>query len=173
MPDATDSSNGQADKRVTIFGGSGFIGRSIVRRLIDAGASVRIGARHPELAKDHLPRAVADKIESVSVDVQDEAGVAAAVREADAVINLVAILYESGPQTFQSLHIDGARRVAAAAKQAGARKGDILVAVDGASDAASESMVLARLLREKRKGERVSLTVLREGRRLDVAIPMQ
>jgi NADH dehydrogenase len=122
MTDATESSNGQAGKRVTIFGGSGFIGRSIVRRLIDAGASVRIGARHPEVAKDHLPRVVADKVESVSVDVQDEAGVAAAVREADAVINLVAILYESGRQTFRSLHVEGARRVAAAAKQAGVKR---------------------------------------------------
>jgi NADH dehydrogenase len=83
---------------------------------------VRIGARHPEAAKDHLPRAVADKAEFVHVDVQDEAGVAAAVREADAVINLVAILYESGRQTFKSLHVDGARRVAAAAKQAGAKR---------------------------------------------------
>jgi NADH dehydrogenase len=65
-------------------------------------------------------RAVADKVETVHVDIQDDAGVAAAVREANAVINLVAILYESGRQSFESLHVEGARRVAAAAKQAGA-----------------------------------------------------
>ena len=120
--DATESSNEQAAKRVTIFGGSGFIGRSIVQRLIDDGAVVRIGARHPEAVRDHLPRAMADKVETVRVDIQDEAGVAAAVRDADAVIDLVAILYEKGRQSCRSLHVDGARRVAAAARQAGASR---------------------------------------------------
>jgi NADH dehydrogenase len=119
MTDATQSPNEQAAKRVTIFGGSGFIGRSIVQRLMNEGAVIRIGARHPEAAKDHLPRAMADKVEAVRVDIQDEAGVAAAVRDADAVINLVAILYEKGRQSFPSLHVEGARRVAAAARQAG------------------------------------------------------
>ena len=119
MTDATESPNGQAARRITIFGGSGFIGRSIVQRLIHDGAVVRIAARHPEAAKDHLPRAMADKLETVRVDIQDEAGVAAAVRDADAVINLVAILYEKGRQSFKALHVDGARRVAAAARQAG------------------------------------------------------
>jgi NADH dehydrogenase len=122
VSDATESPDEQAAKRVTIFGGSGFIGRSIVQRLINDGASVRIGARHPETAKDHLPRAMADKVETVRVDIQDEAGVAAALRDTDAVINLVAILYEKGRQTFKSLHVDGARRVAAAARQAGASR---------------------------------------------------
>ncbi|MGZ8409514.1 MAG: complex I NDUFA9 subunit family protein, partial [Hyphomicrobium sp.] len=119
MTDASESPNGQAARRITIFGGSGFIGRSIVQRLIHDGAVVRIAARHPEAAKDHLPRAMADKLETVRVDIQDEAGVAAAVRDADAVINLVAILYEKGRQSFKALHVDGARRVAAAARQAG------------------------------------------------------
>ena len=122
MTDATNPTNQQAATRVTIFGGSGFIGRSIVQRLVNDGASVRIAARHPETIKDHLPRTIGDKVEAVRADIHDDAAVTAAVRDADAVINLVAILYEKGRQTFRSLHVDGARRVAAAAKQAGASR---------------------------------------------------
>jgi uncharacterized protein YbjT (DUF2867 family) len=122
MTDPTNPTNQQTQRRVTIFGGSGFIGRSMVRRLVDDGASVRIAARHPETAKDHLPRATGDKVEAVRVDIHDDAAVSAAVRDADAVINLVAILYEKGRQTFKALHVEGARRVAAAAKQAGASR---------------------------------------------------
>lgn len=122
MTDATKPANQQDTRRVTIFGGSGFIGRSIVQRLVDDGASVRVAARHPETAKDHLPRATGGRIEAVHADIHDDAAVAAAVRDADAVINLVAILYEKSRQTFRSLHVDGARRVAAAAKQAGASR---------------------------------------------------
>lgn len=122
MTETTNPTNQQAATRVTIFGGSGFIGRSIVQRLVDDGASVRVAARHPETAKDHLPRTTGDKVEAVRADIHDEAAVTAAVRDADAVINLVAILYEKGRQTFRSLHVDGAQRVAAAAKQAGASR---------------------------------------------------
>ena len=126
MTDATHPTNQQDSptgaKRVTIFGGSGFIGRSIVRRLIEEGASVRVAARHPETAKDNFPRATGDKIEAVHADIHNDAAVASAVRDADVVINLVAILYEKDRQTFRSLHVDGARRVAAAAKQAGATR---------------------------------------------------
>lgn len=116
------SSNQQAAKRVTVFGGSGFVGRSIVQRLVEGGASVRVAARHPETVKDLLPRAIGDKLETVRVDIHDDGAVTAATRDTDAVINLVAILYEKGQQTFRSLHVDGARRIATAAKQAGASR---------------------------------------------------
>lgn len=122
MTDTATTDNPQGATRVTVFGGSGFIGRSIVQRLLDNGAIVRIAARHPETAKDRLPRSAAERIETVCVDIHDDAGVAGAVRDADAVINLVAILYEKDRQTFQGLHVDGARRVAAAASQAGASR---------------------------------------------------
>lgn len=122
MSEGDTPSNQQAARRVTVFGGSGFVGRSIVQRLIDAGASVRVAARHPERVKDLLPRSIGEKLETVLVDIHDDNAVATATRDAEAVINLVAILYEKGRQTFRSLHVDGARRVAAAAKQAGASR---------------------------------------------------
>jgi uncharacterized protein YbjT (DUF2867 family) len=130
MTDATNPTNQQETekdtrqdtRRVTIFGGSGFIGRSIVQRLVENGTSVRVAARRPETVKDHLPREIGDKVEAVRVDIHDDAAVTAAVRDSEAVINLVAILYEKGRQTFRSIHVEGARRVAAAAKQAGARR---------------------------------------------------
>jgi uncharacterized protein YbjT (DUF2867 family) len=130
MTDATNPTNQQETekdtrqdtRRVTIFGGSGFIGRSIVQRLVENGTSVRVAARRPETVKDHLPREIGDKVEAVRADIHDDAAVTAAVRDSEAVINLVAILYEKGRQTFRSIHVEGARRVAAAAKQAGARR---------------------------------------------------
>lgn len=122
MSEGENPTNAHAARRVTIFGGSGFVGRSIVQRLVEDGASVRVAARHPETVKDLLPRAIGDKIETARADIHDDSAVTAAAHDAEVVINLVAILYEKGRQTFRSLHVDGARRVAAAAKQAGASR---------------------------------------------------
>lgn len=122
MTEGENPTSQQGTRHVTIFGGSGFVGRSIVQRLVEGGASVRVAARHPETVKDLLPRAIGDKLETVRVDIHDDGAVTAATRDTDAVINLVAILYEKGQQTFRSLHVDGARRIATAAKEAGASR---------------------------------------------------
>lgn len=108
--------------RVTVLGGSGFIGRCLVERLAASGATVRVGVRHPEKAEFTVPPDAKGSIEMVNANVQDDAAVCAAVKNADSVINLVGILYETKRQTFAPIHEEGARRVATAAKNAGVER---------------------------------------------------
>ncbi|MDZ3836693.1 MAG: complex I NDUFA9 subunit family protein [Rhodospirillales bacterium] len=103
---------------VTIFGGTGFIGRRLVARLLEAGATVKLATRDPKSVK--VPSATGGgSVEPVMASLGDQAAVAAAVAGSTAVVNLVGILYEHGEQTFASVHVEGARRIAAAAKAAG------------------------------------------------------
>jgi uncharacterized protein YbjT (DUF2867 family) len=106
-------------QHVTVFGGSGFIGRHLVEHLARAGASVRIATRHP-LTTAEPPRLA--RIQQVAADILDDAAVQAAIQGADTVINLVGILSQAGRQTFTALHEDGARRVAATARRLGVRR---------------------------------------------------
>jgi NADH dehydrogenase len=103
--------------RITIFGGTGFIGRHLVALLLQRGATVRVAVRHPSRVK-----LVAEAIispESVQADILDDTGVASAVRGADSVFNLVGILTETTRQTYRAIHVEGARRVALAAQRRG------------------------------------------------------
>ena len=102
----------------TVFGGSGFIGRHIVQRLASAGWRVRVATRDPEGAIYLRPRGDVGQVEPVYADLTKEFSVQAAVDRTDLVINLVGILYERGRQTFKAIHVDGAARIAAAAKAA-------------------------------------------------------
>src|SRR5687768_11032749 len=106
-------------QHVTVFGGSGFIGRHLVEYLSRAGASVRIAARHP-LTTAEPPRLA--QIQYVAADILDDAAVKAAIQGADTVINLVGILSQAHRQTFTAIHEDGARRVAATARRLGVRQ---------------------------------------------------
>jgi NADH dehydrogenase len=108
-----------AMQQVTIFGGSGFIGRHLVARLAATGATVRVAARHPALMPTS-PGQVRFKL--VRADILDEAEVRAAIQGCDAVINLVGILVEGEPQTFTAIHEEGARRVAAIAHNLGVKQ---------------------------------------------------
>ncbi len=107
---------------VTVFGGSGFIGRHLVRRLAAEGWTVRVAVRDPESAQYLMPLGNMSQIVPVAADVTHRKSVELAVHGAQAVVNLVGILYERGRGTFQAVHVEGARNVAAAAKQAGARR---------------------------------------------------
>ena len=111
------------DRRlVTVFGGSGFVGRNLVQRLAEDGWVVRVGVRDTEAALFLKVLGGAGQIVPIAADVTDRASVDAAVRDADVVINLVGILYERGRRTFRRVHVDGARNVAEAAKLAGASR---------------------------------------------------
>lgn len=107
---------------VTVFGGSGFIGRHLTRELIDAGATVRVAVRHPDRAEP-MPLRLRGRFQAVEADVLDEQSVSAAVVGAHAVINLVGILTEAGVrQTYRAVHLDGAGRVALAARRVGVQR---------------------------------------------------
>ena len=97
---------------VTVFGGTGFLGRRIVERLGAAGARVRVAARH-------TTEGVLAQGEVVYADVRDGTTVAQAVRDSDAVVNAVGLYVEQGEATFQAVHVDGAQEVARAAREAG------------------------------------------------------
>jgi NADH dehydrogenase len=105
---------------VTVFGGSGFLGRHTVRALAKAGYRIRVGVRHPNLGNFLLPMGSVGQIQVVKVNVEDADQIAAALRGADVVINLVGILYETGHQRFEALHAEAAGAIATAAKSAGA-----------------------------------------------------
>ena len=126
------------DRRmVTVFGGSGFVGRHVVAHLARDGWQVRVAVRRPDTALFLKPAGVVGQITPVAANIRDQESIDRAVAGADAVINLVAILHESGRQTFAALQEMGAARVAEAAKRAGARH-FVQVSAIGA-DAASNS----------------------------------
>ncbi|MGF1640005.1 MAG: complex I NDUFA9 subunit family protein [Rhodospirillales bacterium] len=104
---------------ITIFGGSGFIGRHVVQRVAADGWIVRVAVRDPVAAAFLQPLGEAGQIVARVADVADAATVETAVEGADVVVNLVGILYERGRRTFQRVHVDGAANVARAAKAAG------------------------------------------------------
>jgi uncharacterized protein YbjT (DUF2867 family) len=106
---------------ITIFGGSGFIGRHVVAKLARTGARIRVAVRNPNLATRVFPMGAPGQIATVRCNIANEAQVAAAVKGADTVINLVGILAEWGAQNFSAIQADAAANIAAQAKQAGAK----------------------------------------------------
>jgi NADH dehydrogenase len=107
---------------ITVFGGSGFIGRHLIRRLVAQRATIRVAVRDTESAHFLQPVGDVGQIVPVPADVTDKASVAAAVRDASLVINLVGILYGRGRRSFQAIHVEGAANVAEAARAAGAQR---------------------------------------------------
>jgi NADH dehydrogenase len=106
---------------ITIYGGSGFIGRHVVRALAKTGARMRIAVRRPELAGFLQPLGGVGQIVPVQANVRYPESLLAPAQGADAVINLVGILAPRGHQTFESVQDEGARNVAEAARAAGAK----------------------------------------------------
>jgi uncharacterized protein YbjT (DUF2867 family) len=133
---------------VTVFGGSGFIGRYAVRALASKGYRIRVAVRRPNLANFLLPMGQVGQIQLVRVNVTNPDMVSAAVRDASAVVNLVGVLQESGRQRFTSLHARAAGDIARAAKSAGAQS---FVHVSSAGLAANTQSAYART---KLEGER-------------------
>jgi uncharacterized protein YbjT (DUF2867 family) len=106
---------------VTIYGGSGFLGRYTVRAFAQAGWRVRVACRRPDLAFALQPLGRVGQISAVQANVRNPASVLAAARDADAVINLTGILMPKGRQSFDAVHGFGARTIARAAAEAGVR----------------------------------------------------
>ncbi len=107
---------------VTIFGGSGFVGTQIVQELARLGYRVRVAVRRPDLAGHLRPLGGVGQIVPIQANVRYPDSIAAAVRGASVVINLAAVGVERGKQRFRAVNVMGARRVAEAAKAAGATR---------------------------------------------------
>ena len=105
----------------TVFGGSGFLGRYVVRRLAREGWQVRVAVRRPDQALFLKTAGVVGQVTPVAVNIRDEQSVRAAVSGVDVVVNLVGILFQRGRQRFDAVQAAGAGRVAAAAAAAGVR----------------------------------------------------
>jgi NADH dehydrogenase len=132
---------------VTVFGGSGFLGRYVVRALARAGQRIRVGVRYPNLANYLPPMGNVGQIQIVRTNVIDPDQVALALRGAKAAVNLVGILYESGRQRFQGLHAQAAGTIADAARREGLRSLVHVSAIGASAD--SESLYA----RSKAEGE--------------------
>lgn len=140
----------------TIFGGSGFLGRHVVRALARLGWRVRVGVRRPDLAGHLQPLGSVGQIMPVQANVRYPASLAAACHGADAVVNLVGILYDAGPQTFDAVHAFGAGAVADAAAAAGAKH---LVHVSAIGAGHQSKSAYART---KARGEELALAAFPE-----------
>ncbi|RFC69214.1 MULTISPECIES: complex I NDUFA9 subunit family protein [Mesorhizobium] len=110
----------QTPKLITVFGGSGFLGRHVVRALARRGYLVRVGCRRPDLAGHLQPLGNVGQIQAVQANLRVRWSVDRAVQGAAHVVNLVAILHQSGRQTFDAVQDFGARAVAEAARSVGA-----------------------------------------------------
>jgi uncharacterized protein YbjT (DUF2867 family) len=117
----------QHQRLVTVFGGTGFLGRRIVRHLLRRGFGVRVAARHPErvqaVFRSNEPAPLA-----VAADVHDEGAVAAALAGAFGAVNAVSLYVEHGRESFDAVHVEGAARLARHARDAGVER---LVHVSG------------------------------------------
>src|SRR5215216_6358286 len=129
------------DRIVTVFGGTGFLGSRVVRHLREHGLSVRIASRHPDRGQE-LFGSDDPQLQSVRANIHDERSVADAVAGAFGVVNAVSLYVEHGQETFHSVHVESAARVAAQARQAGVAR---LAHVSGiGSDPASPSLYIRK-----------------------------
>ena len=105
-----------------VFGGSGFVGRHVVRALAKRGWRVRAAVRRPDLAGHLQPMGSVGQIMPVQANLRYPESIAHAVQGADLVVNCVGVLTSTGKQSFNSLHVAGARAVAKAAREAGVKR---------------------------------------------------
>jgi len=137
------------DRIVTVFGGTGFLGRRVVRQLRARGFPVRIASRHPQRGKE-LFGSDDPQLQSIEADIHDEQSIAGAVAGAYSVVNAVSLYVEYGQKTFHSVHVEAARRLASRAQQAGVKR---LAHVSGiGSDPTSSSLYI----RKRGEGEQVT-----------------
>lgn len=135
---------------ITVYGGSGFLGRHVVRALANRGYRIRVAVRRPELANFLQPLGRVGQIHAVQANLRNAASVDPAARDADVLINLCGILAEGGRQRFDSVHTFGAEQVALAATAHGARL--VHVSALGADEKAT-----ANYARSKAAAERLVL----------------
>jgi uncharacterized protein YbjT (DUF2867 family) len=115
---------------VTVFGGTGFLGRRVVHHLRKSGVTVRVASRHPGQTDG-------DDVKQIAANAHDERSVEAAIAGADGVVNAISLYVEHGRETFHSVHVEAATRIASVARRVGVKR---LVHISGiGADAASPS----------------------------------
>jgi NADH dehydrogenase len=135
------------DTIVTVYGGSGFLGRHLVRALARRNYRIRVAVRRPDLAFHLQPLGRVGQISPVQANLRNAESVEAAARGADVVVNLVGILFERGRQRFTAVHTEGAANVARAAKANGARL--IHVSAIGADENSTSAYARSKAAAEK------------------------
>lgn len=133
---------------VTVFGGSGFLGRHLIRRLAQHGYRIRVAVRRPNLAGFLLPLGKVGQILPVQANIRDDASTLRAMTDAEIVVNLVGIRGPSGPQTLGNVNAQGPRRIGRLARTAGIKRVLHVSTIDAAPDARSH------FARAKSHGER-------------------
>ena len=108
------------DTLITVFGGSGFVGRHVVRALAKRDYRIRVAVRRPELAGYLQPLGRVGQVHTVQANIRNPASIKAAMRDASIVVNLVGILSEGGKQSFNAVQAEGAGAIAQAAAEIGA-----------------------------------------------------
>jgi uncharacterized protein YbjT (DUF2867 family) len=148
------------DTLVTVFGGSGFLGRHVVRALVKRDYRVRVAVRRPELAGHLQPLGKVGQIHAVQANLRYPASIKAAIRDASIVVNLVGILTESGKQSFDAVQAQGAAAIAQAAAEVGARM--VHVSAIGADENSESGYARAKAAGEQAVRAAVpSATILR------------
>lgn len=125
-------------KLVTIYGGSGFVGRYIARRMAKEGWRVRVAVRRPNEAIFVKTYGVVGQVEPVLCNIRDDASVASVMKGADAVVNCVGVLAEAGKNTFNAVQSEGAARIARLAAEAGITRMVHLSAIGADADSDSD-----------------------------------
>ncbi len=138
---------------VVVFGGSGFIGKQVVRALARAGKRVRVAMRRPHLGHELRVMGDVGQIQLVQANVRFPESIARALEGADAAVNLVAVLHENGRQNFETLHVEAAGEIAAAAAKAGVTRFVHMSALGAAPTG-------ARFARSRHRGERAVLAAM-------------
>jgi uncharacterized protein YbjT (DUF2867 family) len=147
------TSRSNADTLVTVYGGSGFLGRHLVRALAKRDYRIRVAVRRPDLAFHLQPLGRVGQIHAVQANLRHAPSVEAAARDAHVLVNLVGLLFERGRQRFDAVHASGAEQVALAANTHGAR----LVHVSAIGADANSRSAYAR---SKAEAERLVLAAL-------------
>ena len=109
----------EANRLATVFGGSGFLGRYVVRTLVEQGWRIRVAVRRPDLAAFLQPIGGVGQIQPVQANVRFPESIAAALEGATVAVNATGVKAESGAQTYKAVHVEGARAIAQAASAAG------------------------------------------------------
>jgi uncharacterized protein YbjT (DUF2867 family) len=133
---AQDHATDRGMSLATVFGGTGFLGRRIVRQLQEAGTRVRVVSRHRGRAEDN-------GTERIAADAHDEPAVATALAGADGVVNAISLYVAQGSDTFHSVHVETAGKIARAARQAGVRR-FVHISGIGASTASPSPYIRSR-----------------------------